>query len=135
MRERLPQPRGWTTSAFQDHCGGNSKKHLPRKKSNKSKKRGGRPRVSDRAVANAIWYVLLDGMPVEGHSSGVVWGLLQRRPRAFPEVAEGLFEKLLKWMVEHYAKESGGSLGGGKRWIPAPPRSTGRRENGQEPHR
>jgi hypothetical protein len=30
------------------------KKHLP-KKSNKSKKRGGRPRVSDRAVANAIW--------------------------------------------------------------------------------
>src|SRR5215212_1650476 len=31
------------------------KKHLPRKKSNKSKKLGGRPRVSDRAVANAIW--------------------------------------------------------------------------------
>ena len=33
------------------------KKHLP-KKSNKGKKRGGRPRVSDRAVANAMWYVL-----------------------------------------------------------------------------
>jgi hypothetical protein len=29
------------------------KKHLPKKR-NKSK-RGGRPRVSDRAVANAIW--------------------------------------------------------------------------------
>jgi transposase len=33
------------------------KKHLPKKR-NKSKKQGGRPRVSDRAVANAIWYVL-----------------------------------------------------------------------------
>ena len=32
------------------------KKHLPTKR-NKSK-RGGRPRVSDRAIANAIWYVL-----------------------------------------------------------------------------
>src|SRR5215208_6777916 len=33
------------------------KKHLPKRR-NKSNKRGGRPRVSDRAVANAIWYVL-----------------------------------------------------------------------------
>jgi len=32
------------------------KKHLPKKR-NKSK-RGGRPRVFDKAVANAIWYVL-----------------------------------------------------------------------------
>ena len=30
----------------------------------------------------------LDGMPVEGHPSGVVWGFLKRRPRAFPEVEE-----------------------------------------------
>jgi hypothetical protein len=39
------------------------KKHLPKKR-NKSK-RGGRPRVSDRAVANAIWYVLF-GVAVNG---------------------------------------------------------------------
>jgi transposase len=32
------------------------KKHLPKKR--KKSKRGGRPRVSDRAVANAIWYVI-----------------------------------------------------------------------------
>jgi hypothetical protein len=30
----------------------------------------------------------------------------------------GLFEKLMNWMVEYYAKENGGSLGSGKRWIP-----------------
>jgi transposase len=36
------------------------KKHLP-KRMNNSSKRGGRPRVSDRAVANAIWYVLWTG--------------------------------------------------------------------------
>lgn len=28
----------------------------------------------------------LDGLPMEGHSSGVVWGFRKRRPRAFPEV-------------------------------------------------
>ena len=36
------------------------KKHLPKKRNNTSK-RGGRPRVSDRAVANAMWYVLWSG--------------------------------------------------------------------------
>jgi hypothetical protein len=31
----------------------------------------------------------------------------------------GLFEKLMKWMAEHYARERAvGSLGSGKRWIP-----------------
>jgi hypothetical protein len=33
------------------------KKHLPKNK-RKMTTKGGRPRVSDRAVANAIWYVL-----------------------------------------------------------------------------
>jgi hypothetical protein len=49
-------------------------------------------------------------MSVEGHSWGVVWGLLKRRPRAFPEMWRqmGIFEKLMKWMVEYYARESGG---------------------------
>jgi Putative transposase of IS4/5 family (DUF4096) len=63
------------------------KKHLPRKRRNKSKKRGGRPRASDRAIANAIWYVLWTGCQWKAiHPSGVVRGLLKRRPRAFPEV-------------------------------------------------
>jgi len=35
------------------------KEHLPTKK--RKSKLGGRPRVSDRAVANAIWYVLWTG--------------------------------------------------------------------------
>ena len=43
------------------------KKHLPKKR-NKSKKRGGRPRVSDRASANAIWYVLC-GVAASGRPS------------------------------------------------------------------
>jgi putative transposase len=84
------------------------KKHLPKRR-NKTNKRGGRPRVSDRAVANAIWYVLWTGCQWKaihrewfGVSSSVVHERFQRwRQR-------GLFEKLLKWMVEHYAKESGG---------------------------
>ena len=31
----------------------------------------------------------VDGMPMEGAAQRLVWGLLQRRPRAFPEVEEG----------------------------------------------
>jgi transposase len=49
------------------------KKCLPKKRK-KSKKRGGRPRVSDRAVANAIWYVLFgrdaNGRPFIGSGLG-----------------------------------------------------------------
>jgi putative transposase len=84
------------------------KKHLPRKRRNKSK-RGGRPRASDRAVANAIWYVLWTGCQWKaihrewfGVSSSVVHERFQRWRQM------GLFQKLMNWMVEHYAKESGG---------------------------
>jgi putative transposase len=83
------------------------KKHLPTKK--RKSKLGGRPRVSDRAVANAIWYVLWTGCQWKalhrdwfGVSSSVVHERFQRWRRM------GLFEKLMKWMVEYYAKESGG---------------------------
>jgi putative transposase len=83
------------------------KKHLP--KMRKNSKRGGRPRVSDRAVANAIWYVLWSGCQWKaihrewfGVSSSVVHERFQRWRQM------GIFEKLMKWMVEHYAKESGG---------------------------
>ena len=42
---------------------------------------GLRQSLSQRYLVRAV-----DRLPVEGHSSGVVWGLIQRRPRAFPEV-------------------------------------------------
>ena len=89
------------------------KKHLP-KKSNNSNKRGGRPRVSDRAVANAIWYVLSTGCQWTavhrdwfGVSSSVVHERFQKWRRM------GLFEKLMKKMAEYYAKERAGV---GWRW-------------------
>ena len=88
------------------------KKHLPKKR-NKSK-RGGRPRVPDRAVANAIWYVLWTGCQWKaihrdwfGVSSSVVHERFHRWGRM------GLFEKLLKWMANYYAKERAGV---GWRW-------------------
>src|SRR5215211_1822816 len=84
------------------------KKHLPRKRK-KGKQRGGRPRVSDRAVANAIWYVLWSGCQWKaihsarpGVSSSVVHERFQRWRRM------GRLEKGRRWMVEEYAKESGG---------------------------
>lgn len=56
----------------------------------------------------------LDRLPVEGGSSGLVWGLLQRYPRTFSEMeADGRFEKLMRRMAEYYAKERGGI---GWRW-------------------
>jgi putative transposase len=89
------------------------KKHLPRRRRNKVK-RGGRPRVPDRAVANAIWYVLWTGCQWKaihrewfGVSSSVVHERFQRWVRM------GLFEKLMRRMAEHYAKERGGI---GWRW-------------------
>lgn len=90
------------------------KKHLPKKKKASRLKRGGRPRVSDRAVANAIWYVLWTGCQWKavhrdwfGVSSSVVHERFQRWRRM------GLFEKLMRKMVAHYATERNGL---GWRW-------------------
>jgi hypothetical protein len=47
----------------------------------------------------------LDGMPVEGHPFGVSSSVVYER---FQRWRMGIFEKLMNWMVEHYAKESGG---------------------------
>jgi len=83
------------------------KKHLPKKR-NKSK-RGGRPRVSDRAVANAIWYVLWTGCQwkaVHRDWFGVSSSVIHERFQRWRQM--GIFEKLLKWMAEYYAKERGG---------------------------
>jgi putative transposase len=84
------------------------KKYLP-KQNQKKKCQGGRPRASDRAVANAIWYVLWTGCQWKalhkdyfGVSSSVVHERFQRWRQM------GIFEKLMKRMTEYYAKEHGG---------------------------
>ena len=88
------------------------KKCLPNKRNNT--RRGGRPRASDRAVMDAIWYVLWSGCQWKavhrdwfGVSSSVIHERFQRWTKM------GLFEKLMKWMVEYYARERGGI---GWRW-------------------
>lgn len=88
------------------------KKHLPKKK---KAPRCGRPRVSDRAVINAIWYVLWTGCQWKalhrewfGVSSSVVHERFQR----WREL--GVFEKLMKGFLEYYARRS--PRGGGVGW-------------------
>ena len=88
------------------------KKCLPKEKTKSS--RGGRPRASDRAVVNAIWYVLWTGCQWKalhkdwfGVSSSVVHERFQRWRRA------GIFEKLMRRMAQYYARERGGI---GWRW-------------------
>jgi len=63
-------------------------------------RRGGRPRASDRAVVNGIWYVLWSGCQCKavhrdwfGVSSSVIHERFQRWRRM------GLFEKLMKRMA------------------------------------
>ena len=87
------------------------KKCLPREKKSKQ---GGRPRASDRAVVNGIWYVLWTGCQWKavhrdwfGVSSSVIHERFQRWRRM------GVFEKLMKRMAEYYAREHGGA---GWRW-------------------
>src|SRR5215203_1125079 len=82
------------------------KKCLP-KNNRKMSTKGGRPRASDRAVINAIWYVLWTGCQWKaihrdwfGVSSSVVHERFQRR--------RGIFEKLMKRMAQYYAREHGG---------------------------
>ena len=64
------------------------KKCLPKKKRKKASSRGGRPRASDRAVINGIWYVLWTGCQWKavlrdwfGVSSSVIHKLFQRSGR------------------------------------------------------
>ncbi len=88
------------------------KKCLPKQR--KKSTRGGRPRASERAVINAIWYVLWTGCQWKalhrdwfGVSSSVVHERFQRWRQM------GVFEKLMKRMAEYYARECGGV---GWRW-------------------
>jgi putative transposase len=84
------------------------KKYLPKPR-NRDSAKGGRPRASERAVADAIWYVLWTGCQWKalhrdwfGVSSSVIHERFQRWRRA------GIFEKLRRRMVEYYARERGG---------------------------
>jgi putative transposase len=89
------------------------KKCLPKKRK-KSGKRGGRPRASDRAVVNGIWYVLWTGCQwkaVHKDWFGVSSSVIHERFQSWRKT--GIFEKLMKRMVEYYARERGGV---GWRW-------------------
>jgi putative transposase len=89
------------------------KKCLPKKRK-KSGKRGGRPRASDRAVVNGIWYVLWTGCQwkaVHKDWFGVSSSVIHERFQGWRKT--GIFEKLMKRMVEYYARERGGV---GWRW-------------------
>src|SRR5215213_10021701 len=84
------------------------KKCLP-KNNRKMSTKGGRPRASDRAVINAIWYVLWTGWKwkaIHRDWFGVSSSVVRERFQKWRQM--GVFEKLMNWMVEHYAKESGG---------------------------
>ena len=89
------------------------KKCLPKKRK-KSGERGGRPRASDRAVVNGIWYVLWTGCQwkaVHRDWFGVSSSVIHERFQGWRK--RGIFEKLMKRMVEYYARERGGV---GWRW-------------------
>ena len=84
------------------------KKYLSKRRRRKSVK-GGRPRASDRAVANAIWYVLWTGCQWKAlHREwfGVSASVVHQRFQSWREM--GVFEKLSRRMVEYYARERGG---------------------------
>jgi putative transposase len=88
------------------------KKCLPKKR-NKAR-RGGRPRASDRAeFINGIWCfgVAASGRRFIGIGSGSPQSVIHERFQRWTK--RGIFEKLMKRMVEYYARERGGV---GWRW-------------------
>ena len=91
------------------------KRCLPKnKRSKKASSRGGRPRASDRAAINGIWYVLWTGCQwkaVHKDWFGVSSSVIHERFQSWTRM--DVFEKLMKKMVEYYAKERGGV---GWRW-------------------
>lgn len=89
------------------------KKCLPKQhKSKKSSSRGGRPRASDRAAIDGIWYVLWTGCQwkaVHKDWFGVSSSVIHERFQTWTRM--GIFEKLMKKMVQYYAKERAGGIG------------------------
>src|SRR5215208_5664661 len=110
------------------------KKHLPTKKREQARRQaeGVRQSRRQRYLVRA-----LDGLPMEGSPSGLVRGLLKRRPRAFPEVEENgslreademdgrVLRQRERWDLLEVASDGLQELSC----------SSGRGENGQEPHR
>jgi putative transposase len=89
------------------------KKCLPNRRK-KASRRGGRPRASDRAVIDGIWYVLWTGCQwkaVHRDWFGVSSSVLHERFQSWTRM--GVFERLMKRMAEYYARERGGV---GWRW-------------------
>jgi putative transposase len=83
------------------------KKCLPKNKRKSAK--GGRPRASDRAVINAIWYVLWTGCQwkaIHRDWFGVSSSVVHERFQSWRSM--GIFEKLMKRMAQYYARECGG---------------------------
>lgn len=83
------------------------KKCLPKRK-RKQKKRGGRPRCCDRAVINAIWYVLWTGCQWKAlHRNwfGVSASVVHARFQSWREA--GVFEKLMRQLAKFYGKKRG----------------------------
>lgn len=81
------------------------KKCLPKHKGN-SKKRGGRPRCCDRAILNAVWYVLWTGCQWKAlHRSwfGVSASTVHARFQVWREA--GVFAKLMRQLVKVYGKK------------------------------
>lgn len=83
------------------------KKCLPKRKRNIGA--GGRPRASDRALINAIWYVLWTGCQWKAlHKDwfGVCPSVVHERFQRWRQM--GIFAKLARRMAEYYARERGG---------------------------
>ena len=79
------------------------KKHLPKPP---TIKKPGRPRVNNRNVIDGIWHVLWTGCQwkaIERDWFGVSSSVLHERFQTWQK--EGLFDKLFKKMVRHYARE------------------------------
>lgn len=85
------------------------KKYLPRRSQKGKNPKGGRPRASERAVANALWYVLWTGCQwkaIHRDWFGVSASVVHERFQKWRE--RGIFEKLMRRMADYYAIECGG---------------------------
>src|SRR5918912_2388715 len=79
------------------------KKCLPKKR--KTTRRGGRPRASDRAVLNGIWYVLWTGCQwkaIHRDWFGVASSVLHERFQTWQR--DGRFAKLFEVLLRFYAR-------------------------------
>lgn len=102
-RNRTPKPKNVNFFRVPRQLWRRVKKHLPKP----PKKPGpGRPRASDRAVLNGIWYVLWTGCQwkaVHKDWFGVSSSVIHERFQSWQE--QGIWEKVLRTMVRFYARK------------------------------